>query len=440
MANLNDQGSKIPEKKSKVTSRQKRKPTSSIHHLTVEEAAFAKEHQLLHHKRPVSNTVLFIAFVVVAAIGYVGGVYNTQIASAILPVFGIQSYGGTLDLSSLQQTYQELKANFDGQLSDQALIDGANKGLVAAANDTYTLYMDKADVKVFNNDLTGNIGGGIGAEISIRNNKPTIIQVLANNPAEAAGLQAGDVITAVNGKSTDSQNVDTVVGQIRGQAGTTVTLTVLRNNQTKTYTITRAIVNNPSVTSSVSNGIGTITISRFDDQTGSLARQAAENLQQQGVKGVILDLRDNGGGYLNAAQAVASIWINGKTVVSERANGVTVATIKADSDPVFNNMPTVVLVNGNSASASEIVTGALKDYKLATVIGTQTFGKGSVQKLINLENGAELKVTVAKWYTPNGQNINGQGITPDKIVPLTTNDSNAGEDPQMAAALQQLGQ
>jgi carboxyl-terminal processing protease len=386
-----------------------------------------------------SRSVIFLIFFAVAAVGYLAGTYNTQIAGAVLPVFGVKTYSGTLDVSSLQQTYQQLKANFDGTLDDQTLIDGANKGLVAAANDTYTLYLNKRDAKAFNDDLTGTIGGGIGAEIALRNNVPTVVGVLDNNPAKAAGLQNGDVIVKINGDAVTGQTVDQVVAKIRGDVGTSVKLDITRGGQAMTFTITRATVNNPSVASSVSNGLGIMTISRFDEKTADQARTAAQSFKSQGVKAVILDLRDNGGGYLDAAQAVAGLWLNDKEVVSEKTNGKTVDTLYSTSNPILADIPTVVLVNGNSASASEIVTGALKDYKVATIIGDKTFGKGSVQKLIDLGNGAELKVTVAKWYTPNGLNINQQGITPDKVVDLTNDDANAGRDPQLAAAKQQLG-
>jgi carboxyl-terminal processing protease len=386
-----------------------------------------------------SRSVIFLIFFAVAAVGYLAGTYNTQIAGAVLPVFGVKTYSGTLDVSSLQQTYQQLKANFDGTLDDQTLIDGANKGLVAAANDTYTLYLNKQDAKAFNDDLTGTIGGGIGAEIALRNNVPTVVGVLDNNPAKAAGLQNGDVIVKINGDAVTGQTVDQVVAKIRGDVGTSVKLDITRGGQAMTFTITRATVNNPSVASSVSNGLGIMTISRFDEKTADQARTAAQSFKSQGVKAVILDLRDNGGGYLDAAQAVAGLWLNDKEVVSEKTNGKTVDTLYSTSNPILADIPTVVLVNGNSASASEIVTGALKDYKVATIIGDKTFGKGSVQKLIDLGNGAELKVTVAKWYTPNGLNINQQGITPDKVVDLTNDDANAGRDPQLAAAKQQLG-
>ena len=203
--------------------------------------------------------------------------------------------------------------------------------------------------------------------------------------------------------------------------------------------MTRATVDNPSVDSKVENGIGTLTITRFDDQTSTLARKAAESFKQQNVKGVILDLRDNGGGYITAAQDVAGLWLKDKLVVSERTNGVTTDELKSGGDPVLAGIPTVVLVNGNTASASEIVSGALQDYKVATLIGEKTFGKGTVQKVLDLGAGTKLKVTVARWFTPNGKNIDKQGITPGQTVTLSASDANAGRDPQMAAAKSHLG-
>ena len=389
--------------------------------------------------RRLSNVYIFLVLFAVAALGYIGGMYNAQILGTVLPIFGVKSYSGIIDLSSVQNTYRLLKANYDGTISDQALIDGANKGLVAAVNDTYTVYFNQSDAKAFSNDLSGTIGGGIGAEISQRNSQPTIVKVLDNNPAKNAGLMAGDVITKINDVSVVGQSTDVVVTKIRGEVGTTVKVEVSRNGEAMTFTITRAIVSNPSVTSSVSNGLGIITISRFDENTADEARTAAQSLKSQNVTSVILDLRDNGGGYLDAAQAVAGLWLNDQVVVSEKTNGKTVDTLYSTSNPILAGLPTVVLVNGGSASASEIVTGALKDHKVATIVGEKTFGKGVVQQLLNLPGGAELKVTIAKWYTPNGYNINQQGITPDKVVALSIDDQNAGRDPQLDAAKSQLG-
>lgn len=392
----------------------------------------------IHKKQPtsISKSFFFLTIAIVAAIGFVAGTRSNEVLGAIAPIFGFKVETTTLDLSSIQKTYQALKANYDGKLDSKALIDGANKGLVAAAGDTYTLYMNAKDAASFNDDLTGNIGGGIGAEVGTRSDQPTIIRVLDDNPAIKAGLQAGDVITAVNDQSTVGMTVDKVVALIRGDVGTTVKLQVLRAGQEKQFTITRADVTNPSVTSTFKDGIGTLTISRFDGQTAALARKAAQSFKDQGVKGVILDLRDDGGGYLNAAQSVAGLWLDDKVVVSERTNGKTTDELKSDDSPLLNGVPTTVLVNGGTASASEIVSGALQDYGAATLVGEKTFGKGSVQKIIQLADGAQLKVTIARWYTPNGKNINKEGIMPNKVVTLSADDVNAGRDPQMAAALQ----
>jgi carboxyl-terminal processing protease len=181
-----------------------------------------------------------------------------------------------------------------------------------------------------------------------------------------------------------------------------------------------------------------MTLSRFDESTTDQARQAARDFKDKGVKSVILDLRGNGGGLLNAAQDVAGLWLDDQVVVSERTNGKVTDELRSGSNPLLNGLPTVVLVNGSSASASEIVAGALQDYKAGILIGEKTFGKGSVQKLIDLADDSVLKVTVAKWYTPHGKNIHKQGINPDQKVELSADDANAGRDPQMDKALEYL--
>jgi carboxyl-terminal processing protease len=298
--------------------------------------------------------------------------------------------------------------------------------------------MDQKEASEFNNDLSGNIGGGVGAEIALRNDVPTIIRILPGNPAEKAGLLAGDIIISVNDEATTGWTATKAAEKIRGQVDTTVKIKVLRSAEEKTFTVTRATVNNPSVQASVQNGIGTLTISRFDNETSDLARKAAQSFKQQNVRGVILDVRGNGGGYLTAAQDVAGLWLDNKTVVTERTNGKVVDELKSGGNPVLAGIPTVVLVNGSSASASEIVAGALQDNKVATLIGEKTFGKGTVQKVIDLGAGTILKVTIARWYTPNGKNITKEGISPDQAVELKAEDANAGRDPQLDAAKKQL--
>lgn len=389
-----------------------------------------------HHTKPqkrIPTAVMVLAFIFVAGIGYAAGTVNSgaSLNSRFNSLLGKQQ----LDTSSLQSTYQALKDNFDGTLDDQKLIEGANKGLVQAAGDQYTIYMDSKESSDFNNSLTGNIGGGIGVELSLRNDVPTVVRVLQNNPAEKAGLQIGDVIAKVNDESTAKLSLNDVVTKIRGEAKTTVKLAVIRGGEEKDFTITREEVNNPSAYGEVKNGVGLLTITRFDDNTVSLARDVARKFKDQNVKGAVLDLRGNGGGYVTAAQGVAGIWLDNQLVTSERKNGQVTDELKSTGSPILKGVPTTVLVNGSSASASEIVAGALHDHKAATLMGTTTFGKGSVQKLVNLSDGATLKVTIARWFTPGGVNISEKGINPDKQVERTLADINAGRDPQLDAAL-----
>ncbi|MEI7539200.1 MAG: S41 family peptidase [Candidatus Saccharibacteria bacterium] len=399
------------------------------------------EHAVKHRraKKPLVSSFSFIIIAVTAALGYVAGMYHYQIEAAIGPVFGYKAHSGSIDFSSLQQTYNSLAANYDGKLDVSKLIQGANNGLVAAAGDVYTVYMNPTESISFNNSLSGNIGGGIGAEIGLKNNKITVLKVLDNNPAKTAGLAANDVVLDINDQSTSGWTVDKAVSSIRGDKGTTVKLTIQRGSEVKDYTITRAIINNPSVTSSVADGVGTMTITRFDTETGNLARIAAQDFKKQSVKAVILDLRNNGGGYVDAAKDVAGLWLNNQVVVTERVDGKIKDTLTTGNDAILSGIPTAVLVNGNSASASEIVAGALQDHSAAKLVGEKTFGKGSVQQLLSLTGGAQLKVTIARWYTPNGKNINKQGISPDVAAGLTQTDFDNGVDPQFDAAKKLLG-
>lgn len=381
-----------------------------------------------------SKAFRFIVLTVVLLIGFVLGTRSQEIYGVVAPLFGVKGTAGTLDLRTLQTVYQELKANYDGTLDEQALISGASKGLVDAAGDRYTVYLDAKEAEAFNKDLSGEIGGGIGVELAIRHDQPTVIRVLEGNPAKEAGVLAGDVILAVNDQPTKSLDTMKVAEKIRGQAGTTVKLKLLRGADQKDISITRAIVSNPSVEARVESGIGILRISRFDEKSAGLARSDAMDLVNQGATAIILDLRGNGGGYLTAAQEIAGLWLKDKVIVSERTNGKVTDELKSDGEPLLAGLDTVVLVDGASASASEIVAGALKDYKVATIVGEKTFGKGTVQKVIDLGAGTKLKVTVARWYTPKGKNITKQGISPDKKVELTADDANNGRDPQLDAA------
>ncbi len=346
----------------------------------------------------------------------------------------------SLDFSSVQQVYDKLRDQFDGKLDTQKLIDGAKKGLVTAAGDPYTVYFTNDEAKQFLDTLDGKFSG-IGAELDKKDNDLVVVATLDDSPARKAGLLAGDVISKVNGEDTSDWSIDKAVSQIRGEKGTTVKLTIVRKQQLKEFSIVRAEIINPSVRYEVTaDNIGYLRISRFaDTDTTKLAKQAAAEFKQKGVKGVVLDVRGNGGGYLTAAQDIASLWLKDKKVIVEERRGDKVTErLNAQGDSPLAGIPTVVLIDGGSASASEIVAGALHDHKAAQLVGTKSFGKGSVQQIIEILSGGQLKVTVAKWFTPGGVNISKEGIQPDVKVELDPADVAAGKDVQKDKAFELL--
>jgi carboxyl-terminal processing protease len=348
-----------------------------------------------------------------------------------------------LDLSTLNDIYGLMQTKFDGTLSSQQALDGAKAGLVAAAGDPYTVYLTKAEAQDLNNQLSGKLSG-IGVEVGSKNNALTVIAPVAGSPAAKAGMRPGDIIAQVNGQDTSAMSIDTAVSKIRGKAGTEVKLVLIRTGTTApiSLTITRADLTVPSVTWSMkTKDIGYITITTFGTDTSSLIDQAATDLKNQGAKKIILNLRNNGGGFLTAGVDVASEFLpQGKLVVEQRRGSVSTDKTYATGDNKLLGMPTIVLINGGSASASEIVSGALRDNGVAKLLGEQSFGKGSVQDIESLPNGAELKVTISHWFTPGGVNINKQGLKPDIAVKLTPADYNASQDPQLTAAIAALNQ
>ena len=395
---------------------------------------------LMEKKVELSRAYIAGIVLVVLLVGFVCGTRYEQVAAVVGPVFGVRVESGTLDDSSLQDTYQTLKEHYNGSVDDDKLIEGAKQGMVAALGDPYTVYMTKKEADEFNKELSGDIGGGIGAEVGVRNDQPTVIRTLPDNPAEKAGLHAGDTILAVNEEVADGWDAEKTVRSIRGEVGTTVKLTVRRDQETKELTITREEINNPSVSSEQKGDVGIITISRFDQDTVSLVRKAVTDLKSKGMKKAIIDMRGNGGGYLDAAPGVAGMWLDDKLVVSVRANVGGEQKLMSQGDTLLNGVKTAVIVNAGSASATEIVTAALKHYKVATIVGEKTFGKGTVQELIPMANGTLLKVTIKRWYTPSGSNVNKKGILPDISVGLTQADLDADKDPQLDAALKAVNQ
>lgn len=345
-----------------------------------------------------------------------------------------------LDYASVDQLYDLLKTDFDGQLDASKFNDGLKAGLVNATGDPYTEYFSAADAKDFNDQLSGTFTG-IGAELgSDTDSHIVIVSPLSGYPAEKAGLKPKDIISAIDGQTTNGISIGAAVKKIRGPADSDVKLTIVRGtSQPFEVTIKRTQISLPSVESKVENGVGYLKISQFTNDTADLATKAAKDFKTQNVKGVVVDLRGDPGGYLSSAVAVSSLWLDkGKVVVSEKRGSQVLETDYASGNNILKGLPTVVIINGGSASASEITAGALRDNYGATVIGDKSFGKGSVQKVETLAGGAEVKITIARWYTPKGANIDKQGITPDVQVGLSDDDQKSGRDPQKDKAYQIL--
>jgi carboxyl-terminal processing protease len=336
----------------------------------------------------------------------------------------------------INELYQQLKDNFDGEITDQAILDGQKSGLVSAAEDPYTEFFTEEQTKEFNDSLNGSFEG-IGAELGKEGNFVVIVAPIKGAPAEKAGIQSGDVIIEIDGESAINITVAEAVSKIRGPKGEEVVLTIVRDGEEIEVTIVRDTITIESVEWEKQGDSGVITISRFGDDTVELTRKAAQDLKNQGVKSMVLDMRGNPGGLLDAAVDVSAIWLQkGSTALEEKRNGEVIKTYKTSDQPILAGMPTVVLINGGSASASEIVAGALHDNEAATLIGTKSYGKGSVQRVIPLAAGGSLKVTIARWFTPVGKNIDKEGIVPDLEVELTSEDREEGRDPQLDAALE----
>lgn len=334
-----------------------------------------------------------------------------------------------------------LQGSFDGDLDEAKQAEGALRGYVASLGDPYTVYLNTEEAKELSDDLAGQLSG-IGVEVGIKNDRLTVIAPIDETPAAKAGLRAGDVIAAIDGQDSSELTLDEAVTRIRGEKGTTVKLMIVRSGEEpKELTIARDTITVSSVKYELKGSdVGYIRVRRFGDDTDAAIRQAAADLAGQGISRIVLDLRDNPGGYLNSAVSVASEFLADGVVVVEKGRHVDSNELVANPGGNLTKAKLVILINEGSASASEITAGALKDHGRATLVGEKTYGKGSVQEVKPLANGAQLKVTVANWYTPNGVNISKEGIKPDVEIKYTTDDANANRDPQLDKALEVVRQ
>jgi carboxyl-terminal processing protease len=342
----------------------------------------------------------------------------------------------------LFQVREALLAKYDGQIDDDALLEAAIKGMTQSLKDPYTVFMNENEYKSFVEQSEGHFVG-IGAQLGIKDDKVTIVAPIEGSPAEKAGLKSGDVILKVDGTDIVEPNVEKTISMIKGEQGKPVTLTVARaNSQDLDITIVRDVIKVVSVRGEIIDGnVGYIQIASFDEDVAKNFKEKIIELKNQGMKGMILDLRGNPGGFLGEAVNVASQFIpKGKVVtytVDKYENKQESKSVGGEAE----GMPLVILIDGGSASASEVVTGALRDYKAGTIVGTTSFGKGVVQQLIEFKDGSGgLKVTTSKYYTPNGENIHKIGIKPDIEVTIPeemlSKEYNRSIDPQFNKGLE----
>ena len=388
-----------------------------------------------------------VAVFAVAAFGsfYLGYINGVNQPKEII-VRGITNVGDedvTADFGIFWQALNKIKSeHVDGEkVADKDLIYGAIGGMVNALDDPNTVFFPPEDGKKFEEDVSGSFGG-IGAEIGIRDDQLIIVAPLKDSPAEKAGLRAKDKILAVDKKPSSGLSVNDGVKTIRGEIGTDVTLTILRNGWEKPrdFVITRQEIKVPTLDWDLKgDGYMHFKLYSFNENAPYLFYRAAAETLFANAKGIVLDLRNDPGGFLEVAVNLAGWYLDrGDIVTIEKFRSGDERVFRANGNGALKNIPTVILVNGGSASASEIMAGALRDHLGVKLIGEKTFGKGSVQELFRLKDDSSLKVTVANWVTPNGTVIDKKGLDPDIEVKFTEKDAELGRDPQLDKAIEVL--
>ena len=399
------------------------------------------------------------SFVLVAAVSFVIGLTLGGTSSAAAIVSHVPLVGNGLsstpdpnaNMADFWEAWNALEQNYvithasSTMPSTQDKVYGAIQGLVAAYGDPFTDFFPPKEAQAFNENISGSFAG-VGMQIDVKDGVLTVVAPLKGTPAEKAGIKSGDKIIAIDGASTQGISTDEAVTKIRGPKGSAVDLTVVRSGKQLDFKITRDTIQVPETKDSydAKTGVYTIALYEFTSDSASLFDEAWQRFKDSGAKSLIIDLRGNPGGYLDAAVSIASHFLpKGEVIVTEDFGGKAPNQVHTSLGP--DDLPqgakVVVLVDGGSASASEILSGALKDHHAATLVGTQTFGKGSVQTLIPIDGG-QLKVTVARWVTPDGHWIMEKGITPDIISTIATSTPSftpdTAADPQYARAVELL--
>ena len=377
---------------------------------------------------------IYIGFHNQSEIGKVIGLSNKETPTTI-----------TTDFSPFWKAWNTINEKYPDakKITDQERVYGAISGLVGSLNDPYSVFFNPEETKSFEEDIAGSFTG-IGVEIGMKNKILTVIAPLKDTPGYKAGLKAGDKILKIDKTVTSDISIEEAVRLIHGEKGTTVTLTIFRDGEkdSREVKIVRDVINVPTVETKLRpDGIFVITLNNFSANSANLFQKALKEFSDAKTDKLVLDLRGNPGGYLDAAVSMASWFLpSGKTVVTEDYNGNKPSKVyRSEGYDVFSkNLKFVILIDKGSASASEILAGAMQDYNIAKLVGEQSYGKGSVQEVVNITPDTILKITIAKWLTPKGTSISLKGLTPDYKVEITQKDVDAKKDPQMDKAIELL--
>ena len=362
------------------------------------------------------------------------------------PINTSESENQTQNISSALKRYREIIDKYYlGEVDDEKLKEGAIKGYIAGLDDPYTEYISKDDMKDYISETLGNFTGiGIYMVKDTETNRIKVLSTIKNSPAEKVGIKPGDLIISADGVEYTADDMQKAANNIKGEEGTNVKLVVLRDNQTLTFDITREKIKENQVEGKVlSNNIGYIKFTSFDESTAEDFKNEFEELNKKGIKSLIIDLRNNGGGIVESALKIADYMTDKGSVLLYEVDKNGKETVKkSENDPIIN-MPIIVLTNENTASASEILAGALKDLGKAKIVGTKTYGKGVIQQILTLSDGSGLKITIEEYQTPNKNKINKIGITPDEEVELPEELQNSLEieeskDTQLQKAIELL--
>lgn len=340
------------------------------------------------------------------------------------------------DFSLFWDAWKVIDDRYVKKPNDQDRVHGAIAGMVASLGDPYTMFMKPSENERFSQDISGNFEG-IGAELVQKDGYITVVAPLDNSPAQRSGLMAGDIIIKIDDKDAPG-TLDEGVKLIRGKKGTEVKLTVVRGGKEKEITIVRDTVEVKSVSYSLKDGIAVVKLNQFSANTTEQLDEILKKVSADKPKGLVLDLRNNPGGLLDKAITITSHFIEPGSVVIERDKDGKETVLRTEAVANRVTLPMVVLINKGSASASEILAGAIQDAERAQLVGETSFGKGSVQTIENLKDGSAVRVTIAEWLTPKKREINKVGITPDITVGLSEEDVAAGRDPQLDKALELL--